>query len=295
MTHSRSAFPAAAWPRPLARKMRALTAWLEACSGGLLTAWSGGTDSTFLAVLAARVLGEKALAVTVDMPLLPRADLREARALAKRLGLRHRVIKTSPMTDSRFLANRPDRCYWCKAGLCRLLRRVARETGLGRVADGSNADDLLDYRPGARAAREQGICQPLQELGFTKADIRAASRVMRLPTADTPAAACLASRIPYGTPVTAARLKRIERAEQALHALGFARCRVRLHGDVGRIELPPSDLEAAVRRRAAVAAALRQAGVPYAALDLEGYRMGSLNETTGRATASRSGTDGNRR
>ena len=244
----------------------------------MLIGFSGGVDSTFLSALAFQTLGKRALAVTIDSPFLARAELREARALARLIGIRHRVITLDPLDDARLANNPPDRCYHCKQLDFSRLRAVARRAGLACVCDGSNADDCKDYRPGSRATRELGVCSPLQTFGFTKADIRAASRRLGLPTADKPAMACLASRFPYGTLITRAALNVIERAEETLHGLGFRQCRVRLHGDVGRIELAPTDLRRALACRDAIVAGLRAAGLSYIALDLQGYRMGSLNE-----------------
>jgi uncharacterized protein len=266
------------WPKDLEPKMQQLEAWLASRAGGVLVAWSGGVDSTFLAVMANRVLGAKTLAVTADSPSFPRADLREAKALAKTFKLKHKVISTDEMANPVFTANPPDRCYHCKSELYGSLRKVADQAGLADLADGSNADDTGDFRPGTRAASEHGIKRPLQELGFTKAEIRAASRILGLPTADKPATACLTSRIPYGTPITEENLAIVEASEKALAGLGFTNYRVRLHGEVGRIEVPPGELEKAVAQREAIVVALKKAGVKYVTLDLQGYRMGSLNE-----------------
>ncbi len=262
---------------PLAGKLRRLERWLRARQS-LLVAFSGGVDSSLLVTMASQVLGERVLAVTADSPTLPRADLRDAAALARHLKLRHRVIHTEEMKNPAFVANAADRCYHCKSELFAALAAMASREGLKGVADGSNADDRGDYRPGARAAREHGVLRPLQTLDFTKRDIRAASKALGLPTAYKPAAACLASRLPYGTPITPAALARIERAEAALHRAGFDHCRVRLHGDVARIELPAADLGRALAGRVAVVRCLKRAGLRYIALDLEGYRTGSMNE-----------------
>lgn len=266
-----------AWRGALARKMRALVAWVEAQSG-VLVGFSGGVDSTFLCTVAAQVLGRRAWAVTIDSPFLARAELREARRLARLIGIRHRVVTVDVFDDPQLVANPPDRCYHCKRLDFARLFELAQEAGIACVCDGSNADDNLDYRPGSRATRELGVQSPLQALGFTKADIRAASRMMGLPTAEKPAMACLASRFPYGTAITRAALTTIERAEEALQTLGFHQCRVRLHGDVGRIELPATDFRRALAQREAIVSRLTAAGLRYVSLDLQGYRMGSLNE-----------------
>jgi uncharacterized protein len=265
------------WPRSLESKINSLTDWLTERKG-VLVAWSGGVDSTFLAVMAHRVLGQATLAVTADSPSFPRDDLRATKALAKQFGLRHKVIATAEMANPVFTANPPDRCYHCKSELFGTLRRLADQAGLADVADGSNADDTGDFRPGTRAAQEHGVKRPLQELGFTKEEIRAASRVLGLPTADKPATACLTSRIPYGTPITPENLAVVEKSERVLQKLGFVKCRVRLHGDVGRIELPPEELGQALAKREAILEGLKKAGVRYITLDLQGYRTGSLNE-----------------
>lgn len=265
------------WPGALTKKIRALAAWFEN-QGSLLVAYSGGVDSTLLVALAGQILGRRVLAVTADSPSLQRAELKSARQLARALRLRHRVIRTCEMDNPVFTANPPDRCYHCKSELFARLNRMAQEAGLSCVADGSNLDDRADYRPGSKAALEQGVQHPFQEFGFTKKDIRQASRLLGLPTADKPAMACLASRLPYGTPITREALATIERAEAALQRFGFKQCRVRLHGGAARIELPPAELSRALRKRLAIVRALKNKGLRYIALDLEGYRTGSLNE-----------------
>lgn len=252
-------------------------------AGSVLVAYSGGVDSAYLAAVAARVLGQKALAVTADSPSIPRRELEDAKALAAKIGIRHRVIEAKELENPDYVRNDADRCYHCKSELFTRLVRVAQDEGIAVVVDGNNADDRGDYRPGSAAAQERGVRSPLQECGFTKADVRAASRLLGLPTADKPASACLASRLPYGMPVTKRALGAIEQAEAGLHDLGFTQVRVRAHGDVARIELPADDIARAMAPdlRAAVLDVVRGAGFRYVAMDLQGYRSGSLNEALG--------------
>ncbi len=245
-----------------------------------LVAFSGGVDSSLLAVLAQVALGGRALAATVVSPLLPQADRESSGRIAEQYGLRHVWLEINPLRHPELAANPPNRCYYCKTLVFRALRQEAADRGLAHVLDGENADDAADYRPGRQAAREQNVISPLAEAGFTKQDIRAVSRLLGLPTAERPASACLASRLPYGVPLTAGVLDRIDRAETMLRGLGFEQVRVRAHGDVARIELPAADIPRAARPdvRAGIIRAVRSAGFRYAALDLLGYRTGSLNE-----------------
>ncbi len=258
-------------------------------TGGLLVAFSGGTDSAFLLAAAREALGDRVLAVTAVSPLFPAAERRAAAALARRLGARHLEIRFDALSLPRVAANPPDRCYYCKRALFRRLARLAARAGLPAVADGTQADDRRDERPGARAAAEAGVLHPLLAAGFRKADIRAASRALGLPTADAPAQACLASRIPYGTPITLAGLRAVARLEALLHRLGCRQARVRHHGAVARIEVEPRAIPRLARpdARRALAALARRAGFVYAALDLQGYRTGSLNEAAPRRAAAR--------
>lgn len=246
---------------------------------GLLVAYSGGVDSTLLAVAAKEALGERSVAVLASSETYPASEILAARETAAQLGLTLVEIETGELHDERFAANPSDRCYYCKQELFSVLRAMADERGLAHVADGNNADDLSDHRPGRRAAEELGIISPLQDIGMTKAEIREASRTLGLPTWDKPSMACLASRFPYGVRIEADGLAQVGRAEEALRALGLAQVRVRVHGPVARLEVAPDELERAFAARDEVSAALKSAGFAYAALDLDGYRTGSLNET----------------
>lgn len=271
------------WPENLAGKVADLQSKLLEM-GSVVVAYSGGTDSAFLAAAAQAALGDRALAVTADSPSLPRKELEAARELAARIGIRHRVVETREMENPAYVRNAPDRCFQCKSELFDLLVQLARAEGFGAVADGANTDDLGDYRPGRKAAAQLNVRSPLVETGFSKADIREASRRLGLPTADKPASACLASRVPYGTTITAEGLRAVEAAEDALRDLGFAVVRVRAHGKTARIELAPEDISRAAREplRAEITRQVKAAGFRFVALDLQGYRTGSLNEGLGR-------------
>jgi len=247
--------------------------------GSVAVAYSGGTDSAFILAVARDVLGDRALALTADSPSVPRAELEAARALAADLGVQHIVLPTAELDDPDYQANTPDRCYFCKSNYLDELQAYAAAHGFGVLVDGANADDLGDYRPGQKAARERGVRSLLQEVGLTKPEIRALARERGLANWDKPAAACLASRIPYGTPVTAERLAQIERAEARLYGLGFRQVRVRHHGTVARLEIEASHLAHAVELREAIIAAVQEAGFTYVTLDLAGFRSGSMNLT----------------
>ncbi|MFB3817193.1 MAG: ATP-dependent sacrificial sulfur transferase LarE [Candidatus Methylomirabilales bacterium] len=244
--------------------------------GRVVIGFSGGVDSSFLLAVAVRCLGREALAVTGVSPSLAAEEREEAIRLARALGANHRLIQTGEMAVPGYVANAPDRCYFCKTDLFERLAAIARAEGYAAVLDGSNLDDLGDLRPGRTAAKQQGVRSPLTEAELTKADIRELSRALGLPTAEKPAMACLASRIPHGIPVTIERLTQVEQAEAALRSLGFPGVRVRHHETIARIELAPAerarlldpDLAAEVVRR------VKAAGYQFVVLDLEGYRPG---------------------
>jgi uncharacterized protein len=249
--------------------------------GSALVAFSAGVDSTFLLAVVHEVLRDRALALTAHSPSIPAAEREEARALAARIGVRHLEVESREQDDPRYVANGPDRCYYCKSELFRICKEIAGREGLRAVLDGFNADDRRDHRPGHVAARERQVRSPLAEAGLSKEEVRAWSAAYGLPTWEKPQLACLASRIPYGTPVTPERLAQVERAEAALRALGLRELRVRHHGDIGRIEIGEAELEAAFRRREALVAAVKGAGFKLAALDLEPFRSGRLNALAG--------------
>ena len=249
--------------------------------GSAAVAFSSGVDSTFLLRVAHEELGENVVAVTARSHSFPKRELDEAAAFCAREGVRHEIIDSEELDIPGFAENPPDRCYHCKKALFGKLVAFAQANGLAAVLEGSNMDDDGDYRPGRRAIRELGIRSPLHDAGLTKAEIRVLSKRMGLPTADKPSFACLASRFPYGERITAAGLERVERAEQWLMdaGLGLAQLRVRSHGDMARIEVPPADIPRIAARAEEIAAALKSFGFAYVALDLQGYRTGSMNET----------------
>jgi len=257
-----------------------LAALIAGC-GRVVVAFSGGVDSSLLLKVALDTLGpERVLAVIAQSESYPARELAEALLLAGDLGTTPRVIASAEFSDPRYRANPANRCYYCKSELFGRLAAIAREEGYAAVLEGNNADDAGDYRPGRQAAQELGVRSPLLEVGLGKAEVRALARALGLPNWDKPAAACLASRIPYGTPLTPETLSRVDAAEQALLDLGFRQVRVRHHGDLARIEVAPAEVDrllaADVRRE--VTARLRRLGYRYVSADLQGYRTGSANE-----------------
>ena len=247
--------------------------------GSVIVAYSGGVDSAYLAYVASRTLGERALAVTAESPSYPERHRRLAVEIARQFGLRHQIIQTAELERAEYRANTTTRCYYCKHELYTHLTRMAADHD-AVVVDGNNADDRGDYRPGRQAAREFGVRSPLDEVDLTKQEIRALSRSAGLPTWDEPASACLASRIPYASEVTNEKLRMIERAEQAVRQLGFRVCRVRHHDELARIEVGRDEMARALDPEiaAAMVRELKTIGYRHVTLDLQGYRTGSLNE-----------------
>jgi len=272
----------------LAAKTDALAAWLRD-RGPVAIGYSGGVDSAYLAVAARQTLGvDGALAIIGRSASYPAEQWATARSVADRFDVRVLELDTAELDDPRYAANPSNRCYYCKTELWGRLVPAARARGFGTVVDGTNADDLSDYRPGAQAAREHHVASPLAELGFTKLHIRHASRALGIPTWQQPSSPCLSSRLPYGTEVTRGRLRQIELAETALRRLGIAGdLRVRFHDDLARVELAPAELSAWLEpeRLAALTDAVSDVGFARVALDLRGFRSGSLNVLHGVSTA----------
>ena len=269
----------AAGLQTLQQKAAALDARLAAL-GSVLVAYSGGVDSAFLAVSAARVLGPRALSVTADSPSYPERHRQIALQTAHRFSLQHEIIHTTEVERPEYRANPANRCYYCKHELYTHLTAIARTRGIAAVADGSNADDRGDYRPGRQAAREFGVVSPLDEVGLTKDEIRRLAREAGLSTWNEPASAGLSSRIPYHSEVTEEKLRTIEAAEAVLHELGFRVFRVRHHDTIARLELGRDEIQRALEPELSdlIDRRLRALGYAHITIDLRGYRLGSLNE-----------------
>ncbi|AGB19448.1 ATP-dependent sacrificial sulfur transferase LarE [Thermoanaerobacterium thermosaccharolyticum] len=248
--------------------------------GSVVVAFSGGVDSTFLTKVCYDVLKDKVMAVTATSSTYPEREFKEAIKLAEEIGVKHKIIRSEELEIEGFSKNPINRCYYCKSELFSKLKKVADEEGMKYVLDGTNADDQGDFRPGRRAAKELGVKSPLLECGFTKEDIREMSLKLGLPTWNKPAYACLSSRFPYGEEITSQKLSMVERAEDYLLKLGFVGFRVRHHGDIARIELRKDQINRMLNEdiRKDVVAKLKEIGFKYVAIDLEGYRTGSMNE-----------------
>ena len=247
--------------------------------GSCIVAFSGGVDSALVLHVAAQELGERAVGITARSESLAEREYAGAVRFASGVDARHEVIETRELHDPSYAANPANRCYFCKSELYGRLAEIARERGIPHIVDGYNRDDEGDWRPGRQAAREHSVRSPLYEAGLRKADVRALARRLDLEVWDKPALACLSSRFPYGTPITLELLRQVDRAEQAVHDAGLRACRVRHHGDIARIEVPPDDIAAAAdpARRARIVEGVRAAGYRYVTLDLGGYVSGGFN------------------
>jgi uncharacterized protein len=245
-----------------------------------IVAFSGGVDSAYLAVVARQALGERSLAVTGESPSYPEHQRRLALEVVERFSLAHRFVLTEEIQNPEYVQNHPDRCFHCKNELYTRLKALSAEGGYRFILDGANADDRLDFRPGRRAAKLLGVRSPLEEAELTKKEIRLLSEKRRLPTADEPASACLASRVPYESPITLLKLDQVEKSEEALRRLGFRHMRVRHHDSLARLEFAPDELERALEpsMRRLLVEELKKLGYRFVTIDLEGYRTGSLNE-----------------
>jgi len=263
----------------LSSKLRSLETILRDMQS-VLVAYSGGTDSTFLLKVAANVLGEKAIAVTARSETYTLKELHEARRTAAKIGAQNIVVHTKELDDPHFSSNPPDRCYYCKKELFTRLSELAKKNGLNCVIDGTNSDDERDFRPGMTAAVEFRVRSPLKEAGFTKEEIRTLSKEMHLPTWDKPSLPCLATRFPYGTQITREKIMQVASAEECLAGFGIRQLRVRDHGNIARIEVSRMDMPMFIDEKTAtqIMEKFKALGYTYVTLDLQGYRMGSMNE-----------------
>ena len=246
--------------------------------GSVAVAFSGGVDSTLVAVAAHRVLGPKALAVTAVSPALAKRELEETVSLAARFGLPHRIIHTNEMEREGYVANSPQRCYFCKTELYSQLTELADQESIKWVVNGANTDDIGDYRPGMVAASEHRVRSPMVEVGLTKADVRVIAKILDIPIWDKPAQPCLSSRIPYGTPVTVENLSKVEQAEDYLHGLGLREVRARHHDRLCRIEVGEDEMDFAFERRKEIVSTIKKIGYLWISIDMSGLRSGSLND-----------------
>ena len=258
------------------RKLLEILASMESA----IVAFSGGVDSAYLAVVAQQALGERSLAVTGESPSYPDHQRRMALEVVEQFRLAHRFVRTEEIENPEYLKNHPDWCFHCKSELYTRLKAVSADGGFRVILDGANADDRMDFRPGRRAAKLMGVRSPLEEVELTKAEIRLLSEKRKLPTASEPASACLASRVPYESPITIQKLDQVEKGEEALRRLGFRHMRVRHHDSLARLEFAPDELARALAPevRAILVTEIKKLGYRFVTIDLEGYRTGSLNE-----------------